>query len=196
MLGEQVNAKKSKTLILRSKYKISNLYLDNRFVLNENYLDYTHVYNYLGIILDQNMTLLPLLTRLKSIITGKIYSLVKIRNYITTKCALAIYKQTILPLFDYSGFVTISCNVSERNDLQTLQNNALRVCFNVRLRDRVAIKGMHVRANLLSLEQRRRVQLLSLMYIFKGRHLKLVGFIIEEPVLLMYLVSLGNDIIL
>ena len=30
---------------------------------------------------------------------------------------------------------------------------------------------MHVRANSLSLEQRRRVQLLCLMYIFKGRHL-------------------------
>ena len=116
------------------------------------------------------MTLMPLLTRLKNLIASKIYSLVKIRDFITFKCALTIYKQTILPLFDYSGFIIISCNVSDRKDLQTLQNNALRVCFNVKLRDRVAVRGLHVRSNLLSLEQRRQVQLLSLMFILKERH--------------------------
>ena len=166
----RLNARKSKALVLGSTSKISSVNFENKFALNGQCLDYTGMYNYLGIILDQNMTLLPLLTRLKNSITGKIYSLVKIRDLITTKCALAIYKQTILPLFDYSGFVTLSCNVSDRMDLQTLQNNALRVSFNVRLRDRIAIKGMHNRANLLSLEQRRQVQVLCLMFIFKNRH--------------------------
>ena len=103
-------------------------------------------------------------------IIGKIYSLVKIRNLITLNCALTIYKQTILPLFDYSGFITISCNVSDWRDLETLQNNVLRVCYNVRLRDRVAVQGVHNRSNLLSLEQKRQVQLLCLMFIFKDRN--------------------------
>ena len=149
---------------------MSGLNLENRFILNDQYLDYTNVYNYLGILLDQNMSLLPLLSKLKTIVTSKIYSLIKIRDLITTKCAISIYKQTILPILDYSGFVTISCNVSDRNDLQTLQNNALRTCYNVKLRDRVAIRGMHNRANLLSLEQRRQVQLLTLMFIYKSIH--------------------------
>ena len=47
--------------------------------------------------------------------------------------------QTILPLLDYTGFLLISGNVSDRSDLQTLQNDALRVCFNVRMRDRILI---------------------------------------------------------
>ena len=34
-------------------------------------------------------------------------------------------------------FLLISGNVSDRTDLQTLQNDALRICFNVRLGDRV-----------------------------------------------------------
>ena len=76
-----------------------------------------------------------------------------------------------MPLFDYSGFVTISCNISDRRELQILQNNALRVCFNVRLRDRISVAGMHNRANLLSLDQRRQIQVLSLLFIYKGRHL-------------------------
>ena len=100
----------------------------------------------------------------------KLYRLTNIRNSIDTKCAIAIYKQTILPLLDYSGFLLIAGNRSDRYDLQTMQNNALRICYNVRLRDRMSIELMHRRANLLSLEQRRQKQLLCLMFIYKNRH--------------------------
>ena len=99
-----------------------------------------------------------------------IYSLAKIRNRITLKCALAIYKQTILPLFDYTGFMQLTINVSDKNDLQILQNNALRICYNVRLRDKVLIERMHNQANLLSLDQRRQKQVLLLLFIYKNRH--------------------------
>ena len=37
-------------------------------------------------------------------------------------------------------------------DLQTLQNHTLRICFNIRLLDRMSVKLMHNRANLVSLE--------------------------------------------
>ena len=40
----------------------------------------------------------------------------------------------------------------------------------MRRRDHVSVKNMHIRANLLSLEQRRQVQTLCLMFIYKGRH--------------------------
>ena len=69
--------------------------------------------------------------------------------------------------------ILISGNVSDRSDLQTLQNDALRICFNVKMRDRVSIVQMHLRANLLSLEQRRQKQLLNLMFIYKLRHVNI-----------------------
>ena len=47
---------------------------------------------------------------------------------------------------------------------------SLRVCFNVRLRDRISIERMHHQANLISLEQRRRRHLLYLMFLYKTRH--------------------------
>ena len=65
------------------------------------------------------------------------------------------YDQTILPLLDYTGFMLLSINNSDKNDLQVLQNNALRICYYVRLRDKVLIERMHNHTNLLSLEQRR-----------------------------------------
>ena len=89
-----LNALKSKALILGPSTKISAIDLNARFSLNDQYLEYVRVYNYLGIMLDQKMSFLPLLSRLKTIISNKIYSLVKIRDFMTTKCALTIIIQT------------------------------------------------------------------------------------------------------
>ena len=80
----------------------------------------------------------------------------------------------ILPVFDYSGFMLISCNKSDRHDLQVIQNDALRTCYNVKRRDKLSISKMHRKANLLSLEQRRTFQLLSLMYNHKSCRLNLI----------------------
>ena len=156
----KLNVRKSKSLLIGTSHKLSALDIENRFSLNSTPLQHVHDYNYLGIILDSQMSLSPLFARVKKIVSNRIYTLIKIRNNVDTKCAITIYKQTILPLLDYAGFLLISGNVSDRQDLQTLQNNALRVCYNVRLRDRISIELMHNRANLLSLEQRRQKQLL------------------------------------
>ena len=62
----------------------------------------------------------------------------------------------------------ISCNKSDRQDLQVMQNDALRTCYNVKRRDKLSISNMHNRSHLLSLEQRRTFQLLGLMYLQKN----------------------------
>ena len=97
-------------------------------------------------------------------VLNKLFLLRKPRRYITEKCAVSIYKQAILPFFDYVGFMLISCNKSDREDLQIIQNDALRCGYNIRRRDRLSIAKMHAKSNLVSLEQRRRLQLLSLIY--------------------------------
>ena len=51
-----------------------------------------------------------------------------------------------------------------KNEFQIMQNDALRFCNNTCLNDRVSLTNLHKKANLASLEQRRFVQLLSLMY--------------------------------
>ena len=49
-----------------------------------------------------------------------------------------------------------------------MENNLLRTCYNVRLIDRLSIADMHREPSLISLEQRRKIQLLSLMYIYNS----------------------------
>ena len=95
--------------MIGSYQKISTVDFNAMFTLNTQQLDFVATYNYLGMHLDRNMGLTTLLTKLKSRAVNKIYSLVKIRNMINVKCALSIYKQTILPGLDYTGFLLIAC---------------------------------------------------------------------------------------
>ena len=80
-------------------------------------------------------------------------------SMITEKAALSIYKQTILPVLDYAGFLLLSCN-SDCSDLQKMQNDILRICYRLKLSDQVSIKELHKKSKMLSLEQRMQKQLL------------------------------------
>ena len=142
--------------------------MSNTLLLNHTELEIVDKYNYLGIVLDKHMSLTSLVSNVKKNVIAHLFKLRKLRRIITTDCALSIYKQTILPLFDYGGFMLYSINQSDKNDLQVLQNDALRTCYNVYRRDRVSVKNLHTQAKLLSLDQRRQLQLLSLMYIHKA----------------------------
>ena len=50
-----------------------------------------------------------------------------------------------------------------RNDLQTFQNNVLRLCLRYKLADRVPIEQLHREAKLQSIDQRSEFHLLKLL---------------------------------
>ena len=158
---------KSKTLLLGSISKIKKVDLTEKLVLNNVELDFVEKYTYLGVVLDRYMSLTGLVSSVKKNVVSQLFKLRKIGRMITVKCAIDIYKQTILPILDYAGFMLYSINQSDKNDLQILQNDALRTCYNVQRRDRLSVKNLHTQAKLLSLDQRRQIQLLSLMYTHK-----------------------------
>ena len=73
-----------------------------------------------------------------------------------------IYKLTILPYMEYAGFLVIACSVDDRRE--RCQNDALRMRTKQKISDHVRINDLHARCKIISLEQRRRNQLLLLMY--------------------------------
>ena len=95
----------------------------------------------------------------------------KIRKYLNFEAALCIYKQTILPLIDYAGFLLLSCRNSDIEDLQKKQNDVLRICTMSKLSDKVSIVILHKKCKILGLKQRMQKQLLWLMYIMSGDEL-------------------------
>ena len=67
----------------------------------------------------------------------KVYMLGRLRYYVDSKTALLIYKQAVLPYFDYVFLISLLYCWSQK-DLQVLQNNALRICLRYKLADRVS----------------------------------------------------------
>ena len=78
------------------------------------------------------MTLRLFFNHVKLIMYYKIFILTKIRNYITYHAEIMIYKHTILPYLEYAGFLLITWNMDDCQDLQKCQNDALRICTHVR----------------------------------------------------------------
>ena len=163
----RLNVHKSDSLLFGSRSKLGKIDYKNCVKISGTSLKNVDKYKYLGVTLDKEMSLSSLLTDVKKNVLNKLFNLRKLRYYIDEKTSLSIYKQTILPILDYAGFMLISCNKSDRHDLQVIQNDALRTCYNVKRRDRLSVSSMHKRANLIGLEQRRTFQLLGLMYLHK-----------------------------
>ena len=108
---------------------------------------------YLGVTLDSAMTLTPLRKCIKKRVSNKIFKLRKIRKYLTFDAALLIYKQTILPIIDYVGFLLIASNQADMDDIQILQNDIIRICTRSRIADRVSITELHSMCKIISVKQ-------------------------------------------
>ena len=127
----KLSQNKSKVLLIGSLNKLRNVDYATMVNLDNVPLNFVECYKYLGITIDKTMDLTKQLSLVKKTVMNHLFKLRKICKYINQECAVIIYKQTILPVLDYSGFLLHSCNVSDRHDLQILQNDALRTCYNV-----------------------------------------------------------------
>ena len=111
------------------------------------------------------MSLAPLRKCIKKRVSNKIFKLRKIRKFLNFEAAILIYKQTILPIMDYAGFLLIASNQSELEEFQILQNDILCICTRTKLSDRVSISELHTKCNIIGTKQRMQRQLLWLMYL-------------------------------
>ena len=121
-------------------------------------------FSYLGCIIDDRLSMIQEYKAVYRRVEHKIFMLSRLRYFIDKRAALLVYKQAILPFIDYAGFILYACNIGCKKDLQILQNNALRICLRYRMVDHVTIERLHNEANLQSLEQRRIIQTLKLLY--------------------------------
>ena len=62
--------------------------------INGKHVEFVKQYNYLGIILDSELTLKPMYKNVEKRVIYKVFMLRKLRKYLTYKAALQICKQT------------------------------------------------------------------------------------------------------
>ena len=123
-----LNRDKTQSMIIGLRFKLSKWHAPKEITINGEKVNFVKQYSYLGILLDNEMFLQPMLKQVKKSLTNKVYSLRRISKYINDRAAISIYKQTILPIIDYSGFLLLSCSHGDQCDLQKIQNDVLRIC--------------------------------------------------------------------
>ena len=90
-------------------------------------LDEVDTYTYLGVNLDNKLKFDGFLKAKCNKINVRLHQLGKMRKYITNNIANLIYKQTIIPLFDYADFLTESGQNVYIERLDNLHSKALHI---------------------------------------------------------------------
>ena len=163
--GLKINSEKTKAMLCSTRNRLHVMHNMINFKILGNEVQYVTQYNYLGLLLDNEMTLQPLIKDIKKRVNNKMFTLRKLRKYLTEAAAILVYKQTILPILDYAGFLLISMGNGDKGDVEVIQSDALRYCKNIQMLDKVSVAKIHDSVGLLSLEQRRQKQLLNIMFI-------------------------------
>ena len=74
-----------------------------------------------------------------------VFMLGKLRYIIDRNTALYNYLQCCRLLYiNYAGLLLVSCTQTCKKDLQTFQNNAIRMSLRYRLQDRVSILDLYI----------------------------------------------------
>ena len=152
-------------MIVGTNSQISNLINPVKMKYIHENIRYVKKCEYLGIVLDNTMSLVPLVKNVKKKFVNKMFMFKKLRKCLTFHASISIYKQMILPIIDYAGFLIIGYRISDKGNLKKIQNDILIICDKSCVLDRVSIDKLHGKCKILSLEQRMRKQILSHIYL-------------------------------
>ena len=120
-------------------------------------------YKYLGVDIDNKLSYGDMVYNTYVKANKKLFTLRRIRPYVTQSVAALIYKQFVLPILDYADFLVDSAPKKEIKLLDKLQDRAIRqIRYNEGIN--VALKTIENRYNITPLKERRKKHHLSLMY--------------------------------
>ena len=168
------NASKTKAMYICTQALNDRMDDPTHFNAVNSEISFVENFSYLGCIIYRELTMVPQYKAIYRRVEQKMFMLCKLRYLLDKQSAVLVYKQAILPYIDYVSFVLVSCTIGMRKELQTLQNDILRLCLRYRLADRVSVEQLHREANLQSVEQRSEFHLLKLLFDYskKPEHVK------------------------
>ena len=133
-------------------------------------LDVCTQYEYLGIILDDEINLKKTIGKTVGTASNRCHMLYKMRRKMTKHTATLVYKQTILPVLEYCGFLYNGLTYLQHKRLQIVQNRCLRACLNVKIK--YPVVKLHADTNIHYLNVRYDLQLMLLFhkYLYESEH--------------------------
>ena len=106
-----LNVSKTKTVIFGNRHKLSKIKNPRPISICNRNVEFVKKYMYLGVTLDCDMNLDSLYKDVVKKVNNKIYNLRKLRRYVNFRISVNIYKQTILPILDFGGFMMLSMSI-------------------------------------------------------------------------------------
>ena len=156
-----INLTKTKMMLFGTKNMLKKGVKGDVYVDNTR-MQYVKQINYLGIKLEDTLTFELHASESMKMVAHKLYLLSRIRKYITTGQAITIYKSKVAPYFDYGDIFLMNISSKTIDELQKLQNRALRICV---ARDgRSNVNELHNTCNVNKLSHRREAHLLNFVY--------------------------------
>ena len=133
---------------------------------NNHPLENVRSYKYLGVDICEDLSMDNFVKNVYKKVNYKVYMFSKIRKYITTYAAIMVYKQTILPYLDYAGFLMDSAFQYSLSLLDKIHNRCMRIIEYKKKGNRNEnIQNLMSTYTIQSIRYRRKIQLLSFMYL-------------------------------
>ena len=124
---------------------------------SNDYIKQVPSYKYLGVILDSGLTFRLQIQATMNKILHKIYILSKVRQFLSEKSAILIYKSMLLPYFDYGDIIYMFSSKNDLNKLERLQERCINICTKSYGKDN--IKEIRTANKLPMLEKKKKMSL-------------------------------------
>ena len=158
-----INVKKTKLVHYPMNCNVVNN-LNSEIRMHGTVVNYVSSYLYLGVDIDNMLTFGKHFKNTFKNVYHKLYILRKIRYMINIKAALDITKTMLCSIIDYGNIFLSSCNENDLNDLQVLQNNAVRCCYGVVDPRDEHVLDLHSQANMKMISTRRKKLILTCIW--------------------------------
>ena len=156
-----INYKKTKYMVV----KHTKIPTEPSLKLGDVKISTVQQYEYLGMLLDDKLTMNEYTDAMWKKANAKVGILAKIRRFISVNTASRIYKTMIRPHLDYIDFVTDSSSVDRVKRLDTLQNKALRrIEYCINKENRLSYPLLQTKYNIEDLKLRRDRNLMKIMH--------------------------------
>ena len=171
-----INCKKTKAQFFKEQHTIK---------LQEQEVGYSDTFKYLGVEIDDLLSMKSHVNRVNKNASHKLFLLRKLRHVLNTHAATLVLKSMFLGVLDYGLLFTTVVPIKMFDDLQTIQNHALRSVLNVYDPLDFHVNQLHDIVGVKFLKHRMIIQLMMCIrnaYINKSL-----------PVIQRNLVTRGND---
>ena len=158
-----INAKKTKHMLVLRNQDLADQSNCLEVDIAGTTLSNVVSYKYLGVDIDRKLMYSEVVHNTYVKANRKLFTLRRIRPYITQRISALIYKQFVLPILDYADFLVESAPLKEVNLLNKLQERAIKqIQFGEHINPgQERIEDIY---NIVPLKERRRKHHLSLMY--------------------------------